>query len=89
MRTFITEYDLSRSPATIWGLGGYTHVNVLVRNHGRPLDLLRVTKNPAIAGLTELDLEREIDHHLGISVTLRSGFDRLLPPSQRNALRSA
>lgn len=38
-----------------------------------------MTKNPAIAALTELDLEREIDHRLGISVTLRSGFDRLVP----------
>ena len=38
-----------------------------------------MTKNPAIPALTELDLEREIDHRLGISVTLRSGFDRLVP----------
>jgi hypothetical protein len=84
MRTYITEYDLSRPPATIWGLTGYTHVNILVRNHGRPLDILRVTKNPASAALTELDLEREIDDRLGISVTLRSGFDR--SPAHRNGM---
>jgi hypothetical protein len=79
MRTYVTEYDLSRPPAIIWGLSGYTHAIILVRNHGRPLDILRVTKNPASAALTELDLEREIDDRLGISVTLRSGFDRIFP----------
>jgi glycosyltransferase involved in cell wall biosynthesis len=77
MRTYITEYDLSRPAQTIWGVEGYHQILILVRNMGQPVDILRLPHNVGEFALSESKIEQEIEHRLGIATALRYGFSRI------------
>jgi glycosyltransferase involved in cell wall biosynthesis len=77
MKTYITEYDLSRPVSTIWGIEGYQQVLILIRNMGQPLDIFRLPNIDGEFALLRSKIEMEIEHRLGISPAMRYGFSRI------------
>ena len=66
-KTLIAQYDLRRPVPHLWGLTGYQHAFILVRDDGRPLDVLFLDLNQSWATLTRQALEQELEHRLGIA----------------------
>jgi glycosyltransferase involved in cell wall biosynthesis len=83
MRTFIAEYDLSHPVPTIWGVEGYDYVTILVRNHGRPLDIIRFPHNPAECALSRPMLEKQIEYKLRITPSFRPLFSTMKDDGER------
>jgi len=78
VKTFIGSYELADSAPALWGAEGYERLLVLVKVHGRPLGVLRLTQNPARVVVERADLNRALLSQLGY---LPSGVAATAPPS--------
>jgi glycosyltransferase involved in cell wall biosynthesis len=65
MRTFIGTYDIADPPATLWGAEGHERLLILVKAHGWPLGVLRLTQDRARASVSRADLQRALRSQLG------------------------
>lgn len=86
MRTYVAEYDLSQSIQTIWGIEGYQQILILVKNMGKPLDILRLPNSDGAFALSWSKIEQEIEHRLGIALTMRYGFCQIPDQTQDKQL---
>ena len=85
MKTFIGQYDLRHPVQHLWGITGYQHAFILVRDGGRPLDVLYLPVRPNQVALSRQELEQELEHRLGIAPAFVPALPQTL--DRENGLR--